>query len=247
MWSAPAPAICDIPRVMIFLFDIDGTLLLSGGAGRDALARAMDRLLPVAGAMDTVVCAGKTDLAIVEEACRAALGRIPDDSVIQQVLDTYIELLPVELERNPSFRLMPGIPDTLHALRRRKNSWLAVGTGNIEAGARIKLRRAGLDKVFPVGGYGDGCRHRIDILNRALGAVKERAGALDPGPAIVIGDTVRDIEAAHQLGLPVAVLGGITTSIDDLAEAGADHIMEDMEELLPWSRKLAIRDRKSAR
>ncbi len=232
---------------MIFLFDIDGTLLLSGGAGRDALARAMDRLLPVTGAMDTIVCAGKTDLSIVEEACQAAMGTVPEGPLVQRVLDTYMELLPEELESNPSFRLMPGIPDTIHALRRRKNSWLAVGTGNIEAGARVKLRRARLDELFPVGGYGDGCRDRVDILKRALAAVRELAGEQDPGPAIVIGDTVRDIEAAHRLGLPVAVLGGITTSIEDLEEAGADLIMEDMEELLPWSRRLAARDRRAAR
>ena len=225
---------------MIFLFDIDGTLLLSGGSGRTALDRAMDEHLPVTGAMDRITCAGKTDRSIIEEACRKALGHDPDDDLVQRIRDRYTEVLPGELRDTPSFRLMPGVPDVLHALRRRKRTWLAVATGNIETGARAKLQRAGLDHLFDVGGYGGDHRERTGILRDALDATSRHAGLpLDQmGPVIVVGDTVRDIEAAKALGLHAAVLADTTTPIELLQEAEPDVIVEDLMELLVWSHKL---------
>ncbi len=225
---------------MIFLFDIDGTLLLSGGSGRAALDRAMDEHLPVTGAMDRVSCAGKTDRSIIEEACRKALGHDPDDDLVQRIRDRYTEVLPGELRDNPSFRLMPGVPDVLHALRRRKRTWLAVATGNIEAGARAKLHRARLDHLLPIGGYGSDHRERTGILRDALDAVATDAGRplTDLGPVIVVGDTVRDIEAAQALDLHAAVLADTTTPIELLEEAQPDVIVEDLRELLPWSHTL---------
>jgi phosphoglycolate phosphatase len=230
---------------MIFLFDIDGTLLLSGGAGRVALQRAMDELLPVTGAMDRVTCAGKTDRGIIEEACRAALGREPADDLVQRIRDGYTAFLPGELADNLSFRLMPGVPQVLHALRRRKRTWLAVATGNIEPGARAKLQRAKLDHLFDVGGYGGDHRERTGILRDALQATARHANmSLDQmGPVIVVGDTVRDIEAAQALGLHVAVLADTTTPMELLQEADPDVIVEDLMELLPWSHKLRGKSR----
>jgi len=233
---------------VIFLFDIDGTLLLSGGAGRIALERATDLHLPRADAMDRVTCAGKTDLLIVEDACRHVLGVDPDDETVDRILTSYAEFLPQELAANPSFRLMPGVPRVLHALRRRKDAHLAVATGNIEFGARLKLQRAGLDHLLPLGGYGDDCRDRTVILRRAMDAVASHAGRpLDElGPTIVIGDTVLDIEAARRLDLHAVVLGGTTTPEATLAEANPDLLVDDLRELLPWSKKLRYRRRKAA-
>ncbi len=227
---------------MIVLFDIDGTLLLSGGAGRDALARALDRHLPVSGAMDGISCAGKTDLVIVEEATRAAVGRLPGAALVRRILATYVELLPGELERSTNFRLMPGVPEVLHTLRRRRHTALAVATGNIEAGARAKLDRARLGALLPRGGYGDHRRDRVDILRAAI------AVAGDGGPpasrevsAVVVGDTTRDVEAAHRLGLPAAVIADITTPRGTLEESAPELVMEDLRELLPWTRRLERR------
>ena len=227
---------------MIFLFDIDGTLLLSGGAGRLAMARATDLHLPQPGAMDRVTCAGKTDLLIIEDACRQVLGSEPAKETVDRILVSYAEFLPHELATSPSFRLLPGVPQVLHALRRRKDAHLVVATGNIEIGARLKLERARLDHLFPAGGYGEGSRDRTEILQRAMQAAADHAGQpLDEiGPVIVVGDTVRDIEAAKRLGLYVAVLGGTTTPEETLAEADPDLIMEDLRELLPWSKKLRV-------
>lgn len=219
---------------MIVLFDIDGTLLLSGGAGRDALDHALDLHLPVKGAMDTVVCAGKTDILIVEEACQRATGSIPDPALVERVLQTYAQRLPAEIERNLNFRLMPGVPQVLDELEARPDTVLAVATGNIEAGADAKLRRAGLRERLPLGGYADGTRHRTEILRRAIRAVREHHGEDWPGPTVVVGDTVRDIEAARAVGLFVAVLREMTTSAADLAAAGPDLIVEDLREIVGW-------------
>ena len=225
---------------MIFLFDIDGTLLLSGGSGRFALERAMDLHLPAPGAMDRISCAGKTDRGIIEEACARATGEAPDDDLVRRIRDSYTEFLPGELARNLSFRLMPGVPDVLHALRRRKRTWLAIATGNIESGARFKLERAGLDHLFEVGGYGGDHRERTGILGEAMEVTARHAGLplSEMGPVIVVGDTVRDIEAARALGLHAAVLADTTTAVELLQAAEPDVIVEDLRELLPWSHKL---------
>ncbi len=219
---------------MIVLFDIDGTLLLSGGAGRDALSAALDAHLPVAGSMDAITCAGKTDPLIVEEACLQATGALPGDALIDRVLADYAARLPAEIERNLSFRLMPGVPEVIDLLEARPRTALAIATGNIAAGADAKLRRAGLRERIPLGGYGDGVRHRPEILTRAIAAVRAHRGADWPGPAVIVGDTVRDVEAAHELGLPVAAIREITTSAEDLAAAGADLIVEDLREIVGW-------------
>jgi phosphoglycolate phosphatase-like HAD superfamily hydrolase len=225
---------------VIFLFDIDGTLLLSGGAGRTALSAAMDAHLPRTGAMDGVSCAGKTDAMILDEACGAVLGRRPDAALVQRLHRTYLEQLPAALAQNPSFRLMPGVPQVLETLARRKRAHLTVATGNVEAGARLKLERAGLDQLLPIGGYGDGVWHRPEILVRAIEAVRATAGEQAAAPPwIVIGDTTRDIDAAREVGALVAVLADTTTPRERLVEAKPDLVMDDLRELLPWSRRLA--------
>ena len=225
---------------MIFLLDIDGTLLLSGGAGRIALEQATDLHLPRRGAMDRVTCAGKTDLLILEDACAAVLGHPPGDDLLKAILRSYAEFLPRALEEVTNFRLMPGVPQVIHALRRRSDAHLSVATGNIEIGARLKLERAGLADLLPVGGYADRCRERTDVLIRAMEAAA--AAACRPleelGPTIVVGDTERDVQAARALGLYAAVLADTTTPVEVLMEAEPDLIMEDLRELLPWSRQL---------
>ncbi len=225
---------------MIFLFDIDGTLLLSGGAGRTAMSAAFDTHLPRPGAMDGVSCAGKTDPMILDEACEKVLGHRPDTDLVERLHETYLAHLPAALADNPSFRLMPGVPDVLLTLRRRKDTHLTVATGNVEAGARLKLERAGLDSLFPLGGYGDGVWHRPEILLRAIEAVRHSAGdeAARP-PWIVVGDTPRDIHAAREVGALAAVLADTTTSRERLEEAAPDLVMDDLRELLPWSRRIA--------
>ena len=232
---------------MIFLIDIDGTLLLSGGAGRTAMSAAFDAHLPRPGAMDGVSCAGKTDPVILEEACSKVLGHGPDAPLIERLHETYLAHLPAALRDNPNFRLMPGVPEVLQTLARRKNCHLTVATGNIEAGARMKLARAGLDRWLPLGGYGDGVFQRVEILHRAIREVRDTHGEQAAAPPwIVVGDTVRDIEAARELGGHVAVLADTTTSRDRLVEAGPDLVMDDLRELLPWSRRLARRARTDA-
>ena len=181
---------------MIFLFDIDGTLLLSGGSGRVALDRAMDLHLPVTGAMGRISCAGKTDRSIIEEACRNALGRDPGDDLVGRIRDSYTEYLPGELSSHPSFRLMPGVPHVLHALRRRKRTWLAVATGNIEPGARFKLERAGLDQL-PLSSQ----------------------GLLHGGP-----DHALHVAAGGEVGSQAVTLLGVQGSLQEGAEDGRVHM-----------------------
>ncbi len=225
---------------MIFLFDIDGTLLLSGDAGRRALEIATDRHLPVANTMDVVLCAGRTDPLIVEDACVHALGHSPDEALYERIVRDYLAELPGTLAASTDYRLMPGVPDVVHALRRLEHTWLAVATGNIEAGARLKLAHGGLDALFPVGGFADGIRERSRILRKAVRALQADAGLTEAemGPVVVVGDTVHDIHAARECGYHAAAIANTTTARDDLVDARPDLLMSDLRELLPWATAL---------
>ena len=187
-------------RPTILLFDIDGTLITTGGAGR----RALEGALAAHGAAGTASFpfAGMTDPAIVRRSLSAA-GRPANDRSIAAVLAAYAELLDDEVARanDDAYRLCDGILPALDAAARRPDCAVGLGTGNIRRGAEIKLRRVGIAERFAFGGFGSDAEDRAELLR--IGA---RRGAAELGCAlgdcrvVVIGDTPRDIEAARAAG-----------------------------------------------
>jgi phosphoglycolate phosphatase len=229
---------------MIFLFDIDGTLLLSGGAGRQALEFATDRHLPVSNTMDVVLCAGRTDPLIVEDACVHALGHAPDQALYDRIVTDYLLELPATLAASEGYHLMPGVPEVIHELNRKEHTWLAVATGNLEAGARLKLAHGDLERLFPVGGFADGVRERSQILRNAVSALEADTGRTEAemGPVVVVGDTVHDIRAARECGFLIAAIANTTTAHEALEELQPDLLMTDLRDLLAWSAELDTTD-----
>ncbi len=215
---------------MLYLFDIDGTLLLSGGAGARALEGAFAARFGIAGAMAGVQLGGKTDPNIVEEVFLARLGRRPTAQEIDDILDLYLPLLRAELAAAANFRLMPSVVETLDHLAGLDGVRIGLATGNIRAGAQAKLERAGLWHRFELGGFACDHRDRDRLVARAI----ERAGAVSPDRVVVVGDTPFDIAAARACGARVLAVATGSVTRDALAACQPDAVFDTLAELPAW-------------
>ncbi|MEK6712189.1 MAG: HAD family hydrolase [Nitrospinota bacterium] len=218
-------------RVHLILFDVDGTLLLSGGAGARALDDAFRDLFGQPGAMRKVRPHGKTDPAICQEMFRAHLGREGTAEELARLMARYLELLPGCVTASRNFHLMPGIPGALEALAARADVVLGLGTGNFERGARIKLERGGLNGYFPFGGYGDDSQDRVALLEAGFRRGEERLRRRHPGARAarwVVGDTWRDVQAGRACGARVIAVATGGDTLHGLAGAAPDHLFADL-------------------
>jgi phosphoglycolate phosphatase len=214
----------------IILFDIDLTLIATGGAGRLAMNDVFQRLTGKPNPTEGVTFEGRTDHAILMEViARHHLGdgRLMD--VYREVAGAYLE----ELERKMAVsngRVLPGVVELLDALRREP---VAVGlaTGNMRRGAQIKLGHYGLWERFDGGGFGDETPVRAEVVRQAIEEVARLAG-IDPDPqdAVVIGDTPLDIEAAHLAGAQALGVATGSYSSESLLEHGAQAAVSDLSE-----------------
>jgi len=218
-------------RATIALFDIDGTLLRAGGAGRRAVERALDDLLGEAHGtitLEAVEFAGRTDPWIVREALRHN-GVAADEGLVAEVLRLYVEYLPGELERAPAFEVLPGVRALLDALSTRDDTFLGLGTGNTKKAAYAKLRRGALDSFFAFGGFGSDHLDRAELLRVGFERARARI-ATTAHRVVVIGDTPHDVVAAHAIGAEcIAVCTGWYDKAS-LKAAGANHVVADLEE-----------------
>jgi phosphoglycolate phosphatase-like HAD superfamily hydrolase len=183
----------------LFLFDIDGTLLNTGGAGRRAMAAAFalcHRRLDACGGFSF---GGMTDRAIIRRALRAI--EVDDgEEAIDAVLSAYLDRLAAELSAGTT-ELCPGVHPLLDRIDARGRASLGLGTGNVRAGALLKLASAGLADRFAFGGFGCDAEDRGALLRAGALRGAEAAGvSLDRCRVVVLGDTPRDIEAARAIG-----------------------------------------------
>jgi phosphoglycolate phosphatase len=225
----------------LILFDIDGTLVLTGGAGIRAMNRACEELVGHPLALDGIPVAGRTDRIILTDVVARA-GHALDDGLLDRLREGYIAKLKEEIERpgrTQSFEslgargglkaVMPGIRELLDALERRDDVFLGLLTGNFEAGARIKLAHFDLWRYFRCGAYGDDAADRNELVPFALARARQ-AGLPDIAPhdILVVGDTPHDVACARAVGAtPVAVAtGGFT--VKQLRESGAEIVFQDL-------------------
>jgi phosphoglycolate phosphatase len=216
----------------ILLFDIDGTLIHGGGAGKRALVRAFERVYGRSDWLEFPL-GGMTDLLIVRQALERG-GRQGDP--VEPVLERYVELLREEIPASPRYETCPGVVPLLERLSgvaRRDDTAarvaLGLGTGNIEAGARIKLERLDLNRYFAFGGFGSDHAERAELLRIGAARGAARLGApLDDCRVVVIGDTPLDVAAGRAIG--AECVGVATGSYDTAAleAAGADRAFADL-------------------
>jgi phosphoglycolate phosphatase-like HAD superfamily hydrolase len=232
--------------VRLVLFDVDGTLVDAGGAGRESLCRAFERIFglgEVGARAATVPFDGRTDSWIIAEiADRAGVapGRLEERR--GDLERTYLAILEEALAGGRRARALPGVSALLEALTA---AGLAVGlvTGNIRKGAQVKLAAAGVARYFEEGAFGDDSPDRVELARLARERFEKRAGVrLDPSSVVLIGDSRQDVRAARANGYrSLAVATGWTGRGDLLAE-GPDRLAEDLaatEEILTWIREAA--------
>jgi phosphoglycolate phosphatase len=224
--------------VKLLLFDVDGTLILSGGAGVRGVNRAFLALHGVRDAMASCRPAGKTDPAIFREVALRTLGRDLESGEMRAVAEAYLEALGEELRDPPGYRVMPGVGTLLERLAGDERFVLGLATGNLERGARLKLGPANLNRYFATGGFGSDEEDRALLVKTAIRrASADLRETLAPEDVIVIGDTPHDVHAARAAGARCVAVATGSTPAEELARHGADAVLTDLSDadaFLAW-------------
>lgn len=215
--------------VRLLLFDVDGTLIRCGAQVRPILSGVLTEVFGTCGDMEGFEFSGKTDQQIVLELLGAA--GLPPERVrpgIARVRELYLERLERGLDRG-LMQLLPGVGELLAELAARRDVALGLLTGNWEGGARIKLARFELDRYFAFGAFGEDGVERPELLPVALERAFRATGRrFAPEEALIVGDSVRDVDCARAHGVPV---WGVTTGwtpAERLAAAGADRVVASL-------------------
>jgi phosphoglycolate phosphatase len=215
------------------LFDIDGTLLVTGGAGGVAWQRAFEELHGVEADIAEHTDAGMTDPEIAAIVFREVIGREGSREERAKAIGCYLKHLPDAVAGSAGYRVMPGIEQLLPRLI-EAGVLLGLVTGNIEAAAHVKLARARLNRFFSFGGYGSDSADRTEVTKTALGRGEVVSGGTLSGDAcIAIGDTPRDVSAGHGAGIRVIGVATGSYGVAALREAGADWALESVEHGFP--------------
>ena len=225
----------------LVLFDIDGTLVLTGGAGVRAMTRACDELVGSSDALHGVAVAGRTDWIILSDALER-MGRDLDQQLFSALRDRYVTYLREEIKvpGHGVKAIMPGIQALLDDLQARDGVYLGLLTGNFEAGARIKLEYFDLWRYFQCGAFGDDAADRNALVPFAVSRARE-CGVPDVAPQdiLVVGDTPHDIACARAVGAtPVAVATGMF-STEQLRDSGADIVFRDLSDTAAFTALLS--------
>lgn len=221
----------------VVLFDIDGTLLTTGGAGQRAMERALENVLGVTAPTDHIPAAGRTDWAITTDLFKFHnIER--DDAIWNRFTDAYFSALPATLTELNG-RVLPGVREILEDLHHRDNVCLGLLTGNFREGARLKLQHYGIDHYFRFGGYGDAHHSRDDVAHLAYRESHEHAGAKVATDRVwVIGDTPADVTCGRAIGANVvAVATGIFT-YEQLEATRPDFLFRDLSDPSPFLARL---------
>jgi phosphoglycolate phosphatase-like HAD superfamily hydrolase len=221
------------PKFEVILFDIDGTLITTGGASGHAWAHAVRDFYDVDFDVDKQTGKGLPDPEVGREVLRAVLDREPTGRELLRLMRRRMKYLPGELENAPHFVVEPGVPELLEKLT-EADLLLGLTTGNVEPAAHAKLARAGLNHYFSFGGYGSDATERVELTKRAIERARRLAGEELPNEVIMsLGDTPRDVEAGHGAGIRVTGVATGEYSVAELTDAGADWAVETLEAGLP--------------
>ena len=218
----------------LVLFDIDGTILHGGGAGRRAINRALVEVFGSAGPADHRFD-GKTDPQIVRELMRH-VGHVDEhiDNRMEALLAQYLVYLEAEL-RDPEHgaRVFPGVRELLDELRRRDDVMLGLLTGNLADGARAKLRAVDIDPdLFRVGAYGSDHEERPELPAIAQRRAREQLGLdVAGGDVVVIGDTPADVACGRGIGARAIAVATGHYSVEELAAHGPAAVFRDLTDI----------------
>jgi len=218
-----------VRRPTVLLFDIDGTLVTTGGVGRRAVDRAFHRRHGRADACAQIRFDGMTDRSITRLGLRA-IGLEATEADIDALLEVYVEELAAELKRAAldNYRVHAGIPQAIAAASERGMA-LGLGTGNVVEGARLKLEHVDLYRHFSFGGFGNDHELRVELIRKGAERGAAQLGrSLVECRVVVIGDTPKDVDAARGIGAESIGVGTGSFSAAQLREHGATYAFDDM-------------------
>ena len=215
----------------VILFDIDGTLLHSGGAGQAGIERALELAFGVTAPTDGIPTAGRTDRAIGGDLIRFH-GLDDVAATHAQLQETYLRVLPSELTSRQG-GTYPGVRELLARLSQRDDVRLGLLTGNYREAAWQKLRHYGIAEHFAVGGFGDEHADRDDVARQALAAAVEHHApqVIDREKLWVIGDTPADVRCGRAIGARVIAVATGMYSFEELVESQPDHLFADFADV----------------
>jgi phosphoglycolate phosphatase len=215
------------------LFDIDGTLISTGGASDRAWKRAFKELQGVDVDVPAVTGKGVPDPEVGRVVFRDAIGREPTDEESEALMRRRLDHLPEEVENSSGFVVKDGVVELLDRLI-DDGILLGLTTGNVEEAAHIKLQRANLNRYFSFGGYGSDSPDRTELTKKALERGEVVSGrTLERERCFSCGDTPRDVEAGHGAGIRVVGVASGEYTTEELVEAGADAVVHSLVEGLP--------------
>jgi len=212
----------------VVLFDIDGTLIRSGGAGRDALEAALYQEFGRVGS-ESIDIHGRTDRGIVRSLfLHHGIEDTPE--TWQRFRDAYLKALPEQLQIRGGY-VLPGAAELVRHLQQQENTVIGLLTGNMREGARIKLSHFDLFEPFPFGGFGDIHLQRNDVARDAYTAAEQHLGHRPKAEQVwVIGDTPADVCCARAIGARAIAVATGFTEFDELAGCEPDVLLKDLRE-----------------
>jgi phosphoglycolate phosphatase len=217
----------------VLLFDIDGTLVSTGGAGAAAWKRAFEDIHGIAADIGQYTDAGMPDPDVGAKTFEAVLHRSPTRHELAQLLQRRLEYMPETVAESEGYRVLPGVRERLRQLS-HDGHLLGLVTGNVDGAAHIKLQRGDLNRWFTFGAYASAGMDRAAIVSEAVDRAEGIVGRELPNSEIyVIGDTPRDIDAAHAVGCTAIAVATGSHDSAALRDAGADHVLETLEQELP--------------
>lgn len=215
--------------MLTLLFDIDGTLVRTGGAGKTAMEAALKAEFGVRDLYDTVAYSGRTDVDIAGELLTVHAIE-PTAENRTRLTDAYLARLPAYLT-SLGGAVCPGVEPLLRHVRGRDDVVLGLLTGNVRRGAETKLAHFGLWDYFAVGGFGDDHFDRDDVARAAVAAVGRHTGrAVEADGLWVIGDTPLDVRCARAIGAKVLAVATGWHHLDELRGCRPDVALADLSD-----------------
>ena len=218
---------------LAILFDIDGTLINTGGAGAASWRLAFDELFGIPADIGKFTDTGMTDPTVGRKTFESVLKREPERKEFTRLMERRNFYLHQTVEESKGYEVLPGVSELLPELI-DQGYLLGIVTGNVEAAAHIKLHRANLNRFFSFGGYGSDSDDRGELTKIALKRASLVYGdTVTRDRAFAVGDTPLDVTGAHAAGIECVGVGSHNYNADQLRQAGADYVISSLEEGLP--------------
>jgi phosphoglycolate phosphatase len=221
-----------VTKPVAVLFDVDETLVHTGGSGARSWTAAFEKVYGVAADIGQHSSAGETDPQVARETFRGALGRDPNAQELDQLYAEYLLHLAEDIWTSRGYRVLPGAERILVRLG-AAGVILGLVSGAMEGAARTKLMPGNLNRFFLFGAYGSDSPDRPELTKLAIEKAARLHDQLTPAEVFVVGDTPHDIDAANAAGaVSIGVASG-RYSTAELAAAGGAHILRSLEDPFP--------------